>query len=182
MEVQSPQDGRGRKPRAWLVAVFIVVVVLAAVGVAAYLGNQGLSCGLACGPPIDVPVILAASVNESTAVGTAANCGIVTQGYPQSVVCQVTLMPGTSGTITMNMTSQNGDSQVAFGTYSSSQYVQFKPSYSCLYSTNPPDYNTLRCPVSGSGSIYKFDYNVSANVLGQTAVLTIVVTKTCCWP
>ena len=83
----------------------------------------------------------------------------------------------------LNMTSQNGNSSVAFGLYSSSQYIQFKSTYSCLYSSSPPDYNTLRCPVSGSGSTYRFDYTVPQNFPSQTeAVLTIVVTKTCCFP
>jgi hypothetical protein len=59
------------------------------------------------------------------------------------------------------------DSQVAFGLYSSSQYIQFKSTYSCLYSSNQPDYNTLRCPVSGSGSSYRFDYTVSQNLSSQ---------------
>ncbi len=133
--------------------------------------------------PIDVPVILSVSVSQSTAVRTPVNCGIANQGYQQAVVCQVEPSPGTSGTVTVNMTSQNGDSKVAFGLYSSSQYVQFKSTYQCQYSSNQPDYNTLRCPVSGSGSTYKFDYTVSQNLPSQTeAVLTIVVTKTCCWP
>jgi hypothetical protein len=133
--------------------------------------------------PIDVPVILGASVNESTAATTPANCGIVTQGYEQSVVCQIEPSPGTSGTIMLNMTSQNGNSSVAFGLYSSSQYIQFESAYSCLYSSSPPDYNTFRCPVSGSGSTYRFDYTVSQTFPSQTeAVLTIVVTKTCCFP
>ena len=131
--------------------------------------------------PIDVPVILSASVNQST-TATTVNCGTITQGY-LAVVCEVEPSPGSSGTVTLNMTSQNGDSQVAFGLYSSTPYIQFNSTYSCQYSSNQPDYNTLRCSVSGSGSTYKFDYTVSQNLPSQTeAVLTIVITKTCCWP
>jgi hypothetical protein len=130
--------------------------------------------------PIDVPVLLSASVNQSSVV-TA--CGMVAQGNPQAV-CDVTISEGVSGTIVLNLTSQNGGSQVAFGTYSSeSQYVQFTSTYPCLYSTESPDYNTDRCPVSTAGSTYEFSYTVAQSLPAQEdAVLTIAITKTCCWP
>jgi hypothetical protein len=173
-----------KKSRRWPFIAIVVAIGVALSGFMVYATIQG-NCGLACGPAIDVPVILGALVNQSMVVTAPANCGIVTQGYPQAVVCQVDPPPDTSGTITLNMTSQNGDSQVAFGLFSSSQYIQFKSTYSCIYSSNQPDYNALRCPVPGSGSTYGFDYMVSQNLSLHSqieAVLTIVVTKTCCWP
>jgi len=171
-----------KKSRNWRFIAIVVAIGVALTGFVVYATIQN-NCGLACGPAIDVPVIQSVSVVQSTAVTAPMNCGIVTQGYPQAVVCQVEPFPGTSGIITLNMTSQNGDSQVAFGLYSSSPYIQFNSTYSCLYASNQPDYNNLRCPVSGSGSTYKFDYTVSQNLSSQTeAILTIVVTKTCCWP
>ncbi len=174
------KDSRGKRGRAWLAVAVVTIVVLAATGAVIYIGNQYAFCGLACGPPGDVPMILNAQVTESS---VATNCGIVTQGYPQAIVCQVTISAGANGTIVVNMTSQNGDSQVAFGTYSSNKYVQFASAYSCFYSSNPPDYNTLRCPISGAGSTYRFSYSISPDLPSQTdAILTIVVTKTCCWP
>lgn len=128
--------------------------------------------------PIDVPVILNAFVTQTSAKD---NCSIATEEY---AVCDVALFAGVQGSVVLNMTSQNGDSYVAFGTYSSQdQYVQFTSTYPCLYSSSPPDYNTARCPISSTGTVYRFNYTVSQNLLAQTeAVLTIVVTKTCCYP
>jgi len=83
----------------------------------------------------------------------------------------------------MNLTSNGGNSSVAFGTYSSeNQYVQFASAYSCLYSTSPPDLNTARCPVTENGSTYRFNFTVGDIPPATEAILTIVVTKTCCWP
>jgi hypothetical protein len=122
-------------------------------------------------------------VNQSSDTGSPENCGIINNGYPQSVVCQVVTNPSTSGSIMVKLESQNGNSTVAFGVYSSSQYVEFESNYSCLYSSNLPNYNTLHCPVLTSGSNYKFNYNVLQNSSShEEVVLTIVVTKTCCWP
>ena len=123
--------------------------------------------------PIDVPVLLSAFVNQS---GTMTFCGVVTQGYPLAAVCDVTISEGVSGTVVLNLTSQNGDSFVSFGNYSSeSAYVQFTSNSTCQSSPG--------CPVSTAGSVYRFDYTV-AQILPapMEAILTITVTKTCCWP
>ena len=42
-------------------------------------------------------------------------CGVVTQGYPKAIVCGVTIIAGDTGTIIMNLTSEGGNSFVAFG-------------------------------------------------------------------
>ncbi|MGD0395474.1 MAG: hypothetical protein ABSB26_01005 [Nitrososphaerales archaeon] len=142
------------------------------VAVEAYVPVANCNTFVGC-EPIDVPIVLNAFVNQSS---ESQNCGITTQGYPQAVVCEVSLTAGTSGTIVLNMTSQNGDSMVAFGAYSSeSQYVQFTLAYPCSYSA--------RCPVLSSGSVYRFNYTVAPSLPAQReSILTIVVTKACCWP
>lgn len=152
------------------------------VGLILYENYEVVTCGIACGP-IDTPVLLKATLNQSSDTGSPENCGIINTGYPQSVVCQVVTNPNTSGSIIVNLESQNGNSMVAFGDYSSSQYVQFQTNYPCVYSANIPDYNTLHCLVPTSGTTYKFNYNVTQNSTSQAeVVLTIVVTQTCCFP
>ena len=147
--------------------------------------NLNSSCNTFVGcVPIDEPVIVNAFVNQSSP-SIAMYCGVATQGYPLWAVCDVTLSAGTIGSIILNLTSQNGNSSVAFGTFSTeSQYVQFSSNYPCQYSTSPPDYNTARCPVLGVGSTYTFRYAVSQSLPMSTteALLIISVTKTCCWP
>jgi hypothetical protein len=132
----------------------------------------------------DEPVVVNAFVNESS---VTTDCGVVTQAYPEAVVCDLMVSGGASGTVTVNLASEGADSTVAFGLYSSdSRYVQYTPSpaYPCLYSSSPPDYGTDRCPVYRSGSTtYTFNYTVSQKLPAQweEVALTIVVTKTCCW-
>ena len=166
-----------KKSRNWrfIGAVVAIGIALSAFMVIATI--QG-NCGLACGPPIDVPVIRNAYAMQSSLV---TPCEITTQS--DAIVCQIYASGRTSGTIIMNLTSQNGDSQVAFGLFSSSQNLHFNSTYSCLYSTAFPNYNNLRCPVLGTGSNYHFDFRVDQNVSApEEVVLNIVVTKTCCWP
>lgn len=181
----SPSEDQPKKSRK-LSAVVIVLVIVASsllIGWSIFWYQNNVQCGIACGPAIDVPVLLKATLNQSTDTGAPQNCGIINNGYPQSVVCQVVTSPGTSGSIILKLDSQNGNSTVAFGAYSSNQYVQFTSKYSCMYSSNLPDYNTLHCQVLSSGSTYKFNYNVSESLPSpQEVVLTIVVTKTCCFP
>jgi hypothetical protein len=183
-EIWLAQDAPKKKWRKRSIILVVIIVggsVLGVVGYALYQAGQADQCNTFVGcTPIDVPVVLNASMIQS---GLSTNCGVVTQGYPQAVVCDVIVSRGSNGTIMINMRSQNGDSQVAFGTYASSQYVQFHSTYSCLYSTSQPDYNTLRCPVAGDGTSYTFNYTVSQFLPSEIQViLTIVVTKTCCWP
>lgn len=169
-----------------IAVVLIIAILVAASSIVAFIAYENYevtTCGIACGPPGDVPVLLRATLNQSSDTGTPENCGIINSGYPQSVVCQVVTNPGVLGSIIVELNSQNGNSLVAFGTYSSSQYVNFSSNYPCMYSSNIPDYNTLHCQVLGSGSTYKFNYNISQSLPSQEeVVLTIVVTKTCCWP
>ncbi len=177
----SLKESPKRKSKAWRLIVVVVIAALALLGVSTYAAYRSAQCGfVGCGP-VDEPVILNAFVNQSSVM---TNCGIVTQGYPQAVVCDVTVSGGVSGTIVLNLTSQGGDSTVAFGTYSSEgQYVQFTSTYPCLYSSGPPDYNTAHCPVSNAGSTYRFNFTVAQSLPApEEAILTIVVTKTCCWP
>jgi hypothetical protein len=133
-----------------------------------------------CGPYAE-PILLNASVSQSSAM---TFCSLATQGYPQAAVCDVTISEGVSGTVVLNLTSQVEDTYVAFGTYSSeSRYVQFASSYPCLYSSGSLDYNTDRCPISIDGSTYRLNYTVSPSLPApEEAVLTIVVTMTCCFP
>ncbi len=176
------KESSERKSNARRLIVVVVVATLAILGVSIYVEYHTAQCaGFVCGPPVDEPVILNAFVNQSSA---KTDCGIVTQGYPQAVVCDVTISGGVSGTVVLSLTSRGGDSKVAFGTYSTeSQYVQFTSTYSCQYSSGPPDYNTARCPVSTAGSIYRINYTVSQSLSApKEAILIIVVTKTCCWP
>jgi hypothetical protein len=170
-------------PGNWRFIAILAAFGVALLGLVVYAIVQNPGCGIACGPPIDVPVVLGASVEQYTAARAPADCGLVTHGYPQAVVCLVEPFPGSSGTIVLVMTSLNGNSQVAFGLYSSNPYVQFNSTYSCLYSSSHPDYNTPHCPVYGSDSVYRFDYKASRNISSQVeVVLTIIVTKTCCLP
>jgi hypothetical protein len=168
--------------------VVIILIILALIaspiaGLILYENYEVATCGIACGPSVNVPIILKATLNQSSDTGSPENCGIINNGDPQSVVCQVVTNPSTSGSIVVKLESQNGNSTVAFGDYSSSQYVQFESNYPCMYSSNLPDYNSLHCAVLTSGSTYKFNYKVLQNSSSQQeVVLTIVVTKTCCWP
>lgn len=167
-----------------IVIVIIVVLLVASVivGFILYENYEFTTCGIDCGP-IDTPVLLKATLNQSSDTGSPENCAAVNNGYPQSVVCQVVTTPGSSGSIIVRLDSQNGKSLVAFGEYSSNQYVQFDSNYSCLYSSNLPDYNTLHCPVLVLGSTYQFNFSVSQNSpQNEEVVLTIVVTQTCCFP
>jgi len=168
-----------KKSRDWLFPTIIVIVILALVGLVAYAYYQQTNCFMGECRPIDQPVILNAQVITSS---RPYNCAVVTES--SLVVCQILASGGDSGTVVMNLTSQGGDSWVAFGTYSSeSQYIHYNSTYSCLYSSNSPDSNTAQCPVSGTGSTYRFNFTVAQSLPPQQQViLTITVLKTCCWP
>jgi hypothetical protein len=129
--------------------------------------------------PVDEPVILNAFVNQSS---TVWSCSLVAQG--STAVCYDTISEGDSGTVVLNLTSLGGGSRVLFGTYSSAApYVNFNSTYSCVYYSGLPDLNALSCTVSTAGSIYRFNYTVAQSLPApEQAILTIVVTKTCCWP
>ena len=135
---------------------------------------------IGCGP-VDEPVILSARVYSP---GGPWDCAIVNQS--SLVTCLIVASGGDSGTVVMNLTSLGGNSSVAFGTYSSEgQYVHYNSTYSCLYTTTLPDFNSMqsRCLVSESGSTYRFYYSVAQDFpQQQQVVLTITVLKTCCWP
>ena len=171
-----------RKSGDWLFPTIIIIVILALVGLFAYSYYQQTNCFMGSCRPIDEPVILNAKV--TTSESWKYNCPVVTQS--NLVVCQILASGGDSGTVVMNLTSQGGDSWVAFGTYSSeSQYIHYNSTYSCLYTTTLPDLNSMQshCPVSGQGSTYRFNYTVAQDFPAQQQViLTITVFKTCCWP
>jgi len=157
------------KLKTWRIVLVLIVAVSAALGVTIYAEfPRGPQCGnsfVGCGP-LDEPVILNAVVSDQS-YGTTGCC-VVTQGYPKAIVCRVTIIAGDTGTIIMNLTSEGGNSFVAFGTYSSeTQYVQFAPNYSCLYTSYPPDHNTARCQVLTTGSTYRFDFTVSLGFNGS---------------
>lgn len=177
----SPAQEAPKKSRNWLVVAIIIVIFLALVGFIAYAAYQQSQCGFGGCGPVDEPVILNAQVDTSSRTW---NCAVVTQS--SLVVCQILASGGDSGTVVMNLTSQGGDSSVAFGTYSSeSQFIQYNSTYSCLYSTTLPDLNSQqsRCLVSQSGSTYRFNYTISPSLPPhQQVILTITVLKTCCWP
>lgn len=170
-----------KKSRNLRFVTAVIVIILALVGFLAYTTYQNSQCGfVGCGP-VDEPVILSA---RAITPSWTYDCAVVTQS--SLVVCQILASGGDSGTIVMNLTSQGGDSSVAFGTYSSeSQYIHYTSTYSCLYSTTLPDLNSQqsRCPISQSGSTYRFNYTISQSLPPQQQViLTITLLKTCCWP
>jgi hypothetical protein len=175
----STAQGLPKSSKNWRFIAIVVIIALALVGFLIYATYLNSQCGfVGCGP-VDEPVILNAQVVHSSKTW---DCAVVTQS--SLVNCQIDISAGDSGTVVLNLTSQGGNSSVAFGTSSSeSQYVHFTSTYPCLYSSAPPDYNTARCPVSQSGSTYRFNYTVAQGLpTPQQAILTIAVTKTCCWP
>lgn len=97
--------------------------------------------------------------------------------------CQVSLSPGESGAIHLNMISKNGDSRVQFKANSSeTSYVQFVYLPNCTY-TSSLDYNAGGCIVLGSGSPFLFNYTVSKNLpSGEKVTFDITMTKTYCLP
>lgn len=172
-------QGPPRKSRKLLV-VIVVLVVVAVSGLIGWIifWYQNVQCGLACGPPIDVPVIESAHLSQSS---TETNCSVVAANLVAS--CELSISPGDSGSISLNLKSENGDSRVQFGTNSTeASCVKFTSVPNCTY-VSVPDYNTGGCIVPQSGTTFLFDYNVSQTLPAQKqVVLTITVTKTCCWP
>ena len=179
MSAGNSSAGLPKKSRNWHLITIVVVILLTLVGFIAYVAYQQSQCFFGSCKTMDEPVILNAQVITSS---RPYNCAVVTES--SLVVCQILASGGDSGTVVMNLTSQGGDSWVAFGTYSSeSQYIHYNSTYSCLYSSNSPDWNTARCPVYGAGSTYRFDFTVAQTLPPQQQViLTITVLKTCCWP
>jgi hypothetical protein len=159
----------------------VVIIVLVLIGLNVFFWYENAQCGglVGCGP-VDEPAILNANVVQPSGTTVCA----ITQGFPLAATCDVLLYGGISGAVVMNLTSRGGNSTVAFGTYSSeSQNIRFTSTYPCLYSRSSPDYNTARCLVSETGSTYRFNFTVAQSLPpGTEAILTIVVTKTCCWP
>jgi len=174
---EHPEKSRKRP----LVAVIAIVVILGAViGFFVYEAfynpcNSWPGCG-----PVDEPQILAAT-NVATSYGEPV-CAVVTEGF-QGITCEAFISAGTTGVITMNMTSLGGDSYVQFANYSSSPYVRFTLVPPCPLSSIE-NYTAPRCTVSGSGSTFRFGYSVAQDLAApqEVAILTVTVTKMCCWP
>jgi hypothetical protein len=170
-----------KKSRRWLLITILIVVVLTLVGFVAYTSYENSQCSfVGCGP-VDEPQILGASVTTSSGVSQPV-CAVVTEGFV-GITCEVTISGGTTGVITMNMTSLGGDSSVQFANYTSGPYVRFTSIPSCPLSPIS-DYNAPRCTVSGNGTSFRFGYSVAQSLPHpeEVAILTITVTKTCCWP
>lgn len=173
----SPPKKQPNKARKLAVSMILVIVALTLLIGWDIFSYENLRCGLACGPPIDVPVIQNAEVIQSSSIKT--NCQIISSLMAN---CQVSLSPGEVGAIHVNMISKNGDSRVQFKANSSdSNYVQFVTLPNCTY-TSYPDYNA-GCTVLGGGSTFLFNYTVSKNFpAGEKVSFDITVTKTCCLP
>jgi hypothetical protein len=176
-------DSSGEHPekskKRLLIAVITIFVIFGAIfGFFVYEAfynpcNSFPGCG-----PVDEPQILGANV--ATSLGTPI-CAVVTESF-EGVTCEVTISGGTSGVITINMTSLGGDSHVQFANYSSSPYVQFTLTSPCPLSPIA-NYSAPSCTVSGSGTTFRFGYSVAQDLATQeVAILTITVLKTCCWP
>jgi hypothetical protein len=178
-------DSSGEHPKKsrkrLLAAVIAIVVILSAVTefyvYEVYYNpcNSWPGCG-----PVDEPQILAGT-NVATSYGEPV-CAVVTEGF-QGVTCEAFISAGTTGVITMNMTSLGGDSYVQFANYSSNPYVRFTSTPQCPLSSIE-NYTAPRCTVSGNGSTFRFGYSVAQNLAApqQVAILTVTVTKVCCWP
>ena len=190
-EGKLASQGRSKVPRRRLIAIVSLVVFAFSIFIGwgiFWYQNAGASsltgppvnvqCGLACGPPIDVPVILGAHSTQSQSVAT---CQIVAQNL--TTRCEISISGGDQGTISLSLKSENGDSRVQFATNSSEpSFIQFTSVPNCTYSS-APDYNAGGCVVLQSGSMFQFNYTVSQILsTSKQAIFTIVVTKTCCWP
>ena len=181
MSAGAPSE-ETKKPRNRLLiaAIAIIVTVGAIFGFFVYEVyynpcNSFPGCG-----PVDEPQILAAT-NVATSYGEPV-CAVVTEGF-QGITCEAFISAGTTGVITMNMTSLGGDSYVQFANYSSSPYVRFTLIPPCPLSSIE-NCTAPRCMVSGSGSTFRFGYSVAQNLGApqEVAILTVTVTKMCCWP
>jgi hypothetical protein len=162
----------------------VVILVLGVFAFSALIGwsifwYQNIQCGLACGPPIDVPLIQTAHLSQSSSSET--NCSIIARNL--TTHCEISISRGDFGTISLNLKSENGDSRVQFGTNSTeTSYIQFTSVPNCTY-VSAPNYNSGGCIVPETGSTFLFNYTVSQSLPAPKQVIfTIVVTKTCCWP
>ncbi|MDG6997526.1 MAG: hypothetical protein JRN15_00235 [Nitrososphaerota archaeon] len=176
----SPSENQPKKSRKHLAVIIILAVVASSLIIGGSIfWYQNIQCGLACGPPIDVPVIQSAEVIQSSSLKT--NCQIVSSNLIAN--CQVSLSPGEVGVIRLNMTSKNGDSRVQFKANSSeTSYIQFVSLPNCTY-VSSPNFTASGCIVLGGGSSFLFNYTVSKSLPAiEHITLSIFVTKTCCWP
>jgi hypothetical protein len=176
----SASENQPKKSRKLLAVVITLVIAVSSLLIGwSIFWYQNAPCGLACGPPIDVPVIQSAEAIQSASSKTS--CQVVSSNL--MAICQVSLSPGEAGAIHLNMISKNGESRVQFKANSSeSSYVQFISLPNCTYISSS-DYNAGGCTVLGSGSAFLFNFTASKILpVGQKVTFDITVTKTCCWP
>ena len=179
-EETPPTKESPRKSRKLLVVIFVVVILAPSLLIAwSIFSYQNVQCGLACGPPIDVPSIQSAQLIQSSS-SLKTNCEIVTSNLIAH--CQVSVSPGENGTILLNLKSENGDSRVQLDANSSAtSFVQFASLPNCTYDSIP-NFSAGGCIVLQSGTSFVFNYTVSMSLEAvEHVIFSIEVTKICCW-
>jgi hypothetical protein len=165
--------------------VIAIVVIVAILGLVAYLGYPPFCEGLVCGP-IPYPAIEGASARVLQT--GESNCQIT----ETVAVCPVFINGGNSGEVDLNVANKdvgsgNDGSRAVFLVYSSEpSYINFTSIPNCAYES-APSYEAPSCPVSGnSAETFQFSFTVAQGYGNSSqrefASITIVMDKTCCWP